>query len=135
MIRTTEHNRDTYNMSNIHYTKLRNTTKGKALFLCSLTPKQAEQLGAQTATDQESLSIESMDGVYAQLRYKVETDDIRKTLEQLKEKNKYKTYIQNHSGYTWSQIAAVTEAAHLLSPGTHTIMVDGLSYTITNEKY
>ena len=43
------------------------------------------------------------------------------------------THIHNSEGLYWSEIIAINEAAQLLSPGTHTITVDGLNYTITNE--
>ena len=43
------------------------------------------------------------------------------------------THIHNSEGLYWSEIIAITEAAKSLSPGTHTITIDGENYTITNE--
>jgi hypothetical protein len=43
------------------------------------------------------------------------------------------THIHNTEALYWSEIADITNAGQLLSPGTHTITLNGETYTITNE--
>lgn len=72
----------------IYYTRILPTNNGNPRYLVSLTPEQAEQLGAKRATRNQEQALYSTDGEYAYLCYILESYNIEYDLSQLKETSK-----------------------------------------------
>ena len=67
----------------IHYTRILPTSNGHPRYLVSLTPEQAEQLGAKRATRNQEQPVHSTYGDYIYLNYILESFDIKETLKKL----------------------------------------------------